>query len=559
MIKYPQLYPKLKDWPIYKYAQRRSTFINELRTHARLKLVAKFGDKLGETLQKTAYLEQQRLKNNRWKVDPASEIVFWKKIEREVLEARRLEPESERYMCLQILDTIIHRYSEEIVGDFKINTYQLARKILLRFFKGLNNSIYDYKFFLFNTENTKIERRVRFSGEFDRVRKLFPSGTVVFLPTHFSHLDSVLIGYFSDRKGGLPAFLYGAGLNLFDSEIFAYFMNRLGTYRVDRRKRNPVYQETLRSTSNLAIQWGVNSLFFPGGTRSRSGKIEEKLKYGLLSSLIDAQRELYEKGVDKKIIVVPVIVNYHFVFEAGQLIKQELRRLGAERSVTRKGSYLSIKNILRFIGRIIRKRSEFSISFAPPIDVMGNRLSDDLQSLDEKGHPIDLKEYYYFEGQISYDEQREKVYTRELADVIVELYHQYAEVMTSHVVAHAAFSYIRKKHPMSDVFDIIKLRKKDLVFDKEQLLRIIASYQKQLLKLADEGKILLAPEIRTSPEEILRHGLYYVGVYHMDRPLRRNKEGQIVTDDLKKLYYYYNRLEFLCLNDAIKWSEVLKG
>ncbi len=558
MIRYPQLYPKLKDWPIYKYASRRAEFINELRTHARLKLVAKFGDNLGEMLQKTAYLEQKRLKNNRWKVDPASEPIFWKKVESEILEARNMEPESERYVCLQILDRIIHRYSEEIVGDFKIRTYQLARKILLKFFKGLHNSISDYRYFFMDSEKTAVERSVRFSGQFERVRVMFPKGTVVFLPTHFSHLDSVMIGYFCDKKGGLPAFLYGAGLNLYDSEIFAYFMNRLGTYRVDRRKKNPIYQETLRSTSNLAIQWGVNSLFFPGGTRSRSGKIEEKLKYGLLSSLIEAQREIFEKGEDTKIIVVPVITNYHFVFEAGQLIGQELRKLGAERSVTRKGGLRSVKNILRFFGRILRKRSEVSVSFAPPIDVMGNKLSDDLGSLDEKGQRIDLKEYYYFEGELSYDEQREKVYTRQLADAVIELYHQYAEVMTSNVVAHAAFSYLKKTQIQEDIFDIIKLKKGDIVFDEKALLRIIEVYKAKLLLLRKQGRILLAPEIDLAASEILQHGLYHLGVYHMDRPLRRNKNGLIISDDLKKLYYYYNRLEFLELNHAVDWSQVLR-
>ncbi|MEZ4907100.1 MAG: hypothetical protein R2771_05540 [Saprospiraceae bacterium] len=57
------------------------------------------------------------------------------------------------------------------------------------------------------------------------------------LPTHQSNLDSMLIGYTIDFKLGLPAFAYGAGLNLYNYEIPAYYMSRLGAYKVDRRKK----------------------------------------------------------------------------------------------------------------------------------------------------------------------------------------------------------------------------------------------------------------------------------------------------------------------------------
>ena len=86
------------------------------------------------------------------------------------------------------------------------------------------------------------------------------------VPTHFSNLDSILIGWVIHVLG-LPPFIYGAGLNLFNIKILAYFMNSLGAYKVDRRKKNPIYLEALKSYSNLAIQEGAHSLFFPGGTR----------------------------------------------------------------------------------------------------------------------------------------------------------------------------------------------------------------------------------------------------------------------------------------------------
>ncbi len=70
-------------------------------------------------------------------------------------------------------------------------------------------------------------------------------------------------------------------------------MNSLGAYKVDRRKKNVPYLETLKFYSMLAVQKGAHSIFFPGGTRSSSGMMEKHLKLGLFSSTIEAQRNLY--------------------------------------------------------------------------------------------------------------------------------------------------------------------------------------------------------------------------------------------------------------------------
>ena len=65
------------------------------------------------------------------------------------------------------------------------------------------------------------------------------------VPTHFGNLDSILIGWVISALG-LPAFIYGAGLNLFNIRIVAYFINSLGAYKVNRRKKNLLYLETLK-------------------------------------------------------------------------------------------------------------------------------------------------------------------------------------------------------------------------------------------------------------------------------------------------------------------------
>ncbi|MBL0018420.1 MAG: 1-acyl-sn-glycerol-3-phosphate acyltransferase, partial [Bacteroidetes bacterium] len=118
---------------------------------------------------------------------------------------------------------------------------------------------------------------------------------VILVPTHFSNLDSIVIGWAIETLG-LPAFTYGAGINLFGHPILAYFMSRLGAFRVDRRKKNKAYLTVLKSYSEEVLLRKGHMLFFPGGTRSRSGSLESRFKLGLLGTAIETQRKLLLEG-----------------------------------------------------------------------------------------------------------------------------------------------------------------------------------------------------------------------------------------------------------------------
>ena len=67
-----------------------------------------------------------------------------------------------------------------------------------------------------------------------------------------------------------------------------YFMHNLGAYRVDRRLRTRSTRTCSRRTRRVLLERGYHSLFFPGGTRSRSGGVERKLKLGLAGTGIEA-------------------------------------------------------------------------------------------------------------------------------------------------------------------------------------------------------------------------------------------------------------------------------
>ena len=88
---------------------------------------------------------------------------------------------------------------------------------------------------------------------------------------------SIVLGYALMREG-LPPVSYGAGKNLFTNPIISFFMHNLGAYRLDRRIKAGLYKDALKSYSTVLLERGYHSLFFPGGTRSRSGMIEQHLK-----------------------------------------------------------------------------------------------------------------------------------------------------------------------------------------------------------------------------------------------------------------------------------------
>ncbi|MBK7008164.1 MAG: 1-acyl-sn-glycerol-3-phosphate acyltransferase [Saprospiraceae bacterium] len=216
--------------------------------------------------------------------------------------------------------------------------------------------------------------KIKLRGYVDETRSLFTKGTVVIVPTHFSNLDSITIGYALDMVAGMPALSYGAGLNLFEVEIVAYFINRLGAYKVDRRKKNPVYLECLTSMASYALYKGVPNIFFPGGTRSRSGALENKLKYGLLGSAIEAQRLMMENGKQDKIYIVPLVISYNFVLEAKSLIEQHLMAIGKEK-YQRSRESKNIGSKWNYFKLFFSKQSEMVLSFGEPMDVLGNRLT----------------------------------------------------------------------------------------------------------------------------------------------------------------------------------------
>lgn len=539
---YKPILDSIPEWPVYQLSKNRKDFIEEVASKSveQILLIKPTSKQLIEDLEATVYREQNRLKRNRWRVDPPDEKKFWSDIK---LELVALNAQLVVGKEVEILKRIVSRYANEIAGNFKPNSHRFAFRVITFILRRLLNGARVKKFGAFFRSKYGLRDKVHIVGKVKMLRNLARKGTVVMVPTHFSNLDSMLIGWVIHALG-LPAFIYGAGLNLFNIKIFAYFMNSLGAYKVDRRKKNLPYLETLKMYSCLALEKGAHSLFFPGGTRSRSGMIEKTLKLGLLSTTVEAQRNLYlncGQEPPRKLFIVPVTINYHFVLEAPDLIDDYLQVKGQDRYFQEKDNYGSFR-LLKFMFKFFSKGSSISIAIGTGLDVIGNYVNEEGESLDVNGTVIDTRDYFVSNGKVSIDQQREAVYTRLAATKIVSEYHRINRVFASHLVAFVAFEMLMKQHPKLDLFGLLRLPEEDLEIPYEEFRKSVKRVRKEIYKMKGESKINHATHIKGKADLVIQRGLDNVGIFHLKRPVVRNKMGNIVTQDLNLLYYYHNRL-----------------
>jgi len=547
--KYKPILEGIPDWPVYRLSRDRKEFIEEVAQNSinRIKEIRPSRKQLIDELEATVYREQQRMKRNRWQVDPVDESKFWSTIKQELLDLTNKpidDGESQTKKEEELLSLIVHRYANEIAGNFKPSSYRFAREMITFWFSRLLNASRVKKFGAFFRNHYTLRDKIQIVGKVKQLRHLAKKGTIVMVPTHFSNLDSILIGWIIHALG-LPAFIYGAGLNLFNIKIFAYFMNSLGAYKVDRRKKNLPYLETLKMYSSIAIQRGAHSLFFPGGTRSRSGMIEKNLKLGLLSTTIEAQRNIYlntSAGEEpQKIFVVPVTLNYHFVLEAPELVDDYLSARGQDRYLPEKDTHGSFE-LLKFLFKFFTKGSNISVSIGRSMDVLGNYVDEEGNSLDVHNRIINTRDYFMSGGQITVDNQRENEYTRMLSHRIVSEYHRINRMFASHLVAFVAFELWQKKHPKLDLFGLLRLPEEELVLDYVEFRKTCKRIRKKIYELKSIDKANHATHLKGQIDLVIKHGLENVGIFHLKRPLLKNKEGNIITQDLNLLYYYHNRL-----------------
>jgi glycerol-3-phosphate O-acyltransferase len=289
------------------------------------------------------------------------------------------------------------------------------------------------------------------------------------------------------------------------------------------------------------IERGYHSLFFPGGTRSRSGMIERRLKLGLLGSALEAFTTNQVRRVDRPVWFVPTTINYALVLEAETLIKDWLTEEGQARYIIEDDEFSRIDRWIAFFRKVVGMRGACIIRFGDPIDPFGNRINGEGQSMTPTGRLIDAGGYAEHRGKPVADPVRDAAYTRELGDVLAKRYEEETVLMSTQVVAHVLFRGLVQATPGMDLFARLRLRG-EISFDRETVCRELGETRDRLNGLEAKGRVKTSDVVKEdSPAALLERALGFWNGYH-DSTAAALEGDRVVLHDPSLLLYYQNRL-----------------
>jgi glycerol-3-phosphate O-acyltransferase len=490
------------------------------------------------------YQEQERLRLEKPNRNTRNQAKFWAKVGHEFHSITEVEREA-------MLARIVGMYVDEIMGYFNPVIHGLAAKIFPWGLKAILSRLSPLALLKYTGSRLNLEENLTITGPVDQIRELAGKATLIMAPTHVSNLDSVVIGL-GLYMSRLPPFTYGAGLNLFSNPVVSFFMNNLGAYKVDRRKKNGIYKSALKEYATLSMEMGQHNLFFPAGTRCRSGEMEQHLKLGLLGCGIKVYvANLLAKKSHPDLFIIPCTLSYGLVLEARSLIDDHLKETGKSRYIRIRNDFNRPMRILNFWRNLQSMDSKIHMHFGEPIDLFGNRVDQNGQSRDAHGRIVNRQKYVEKDGHPAYSPQRDQEYTRELGRSILAAFNRNNVVLVTHISAFAVFAIMRRQHPQYDLYRILRTEGEDHAVDRNQVYAELSRILDLLRNLNRQEKILLAEELeKGSVDEIFAKAMQHFESFHDGEVLKENK-NRIFTQNMKLLFYYRNRLDHYGLDGKV--------
>ncbi|MBX9890072.1 MAG: 1-acyl-sn-glycerol-3-phosphate acyltransferase [Amoebophilaceae bacterium] len=523
----PQQFPLIKgkeeNWPITKLHKNHKDFLTEVvcKSFKALRKRYPTDTDLYRILTQTISKELARIAEEPWNCDPKDDQSFWELMDHAV---------KNKIEAPKLLEKIIQRYVSEMQSSFSIFYYQCIAKSVHFLFVHL------LKAYSINDEKTttegifkfqKLSEKFQIAGEIQLLQTLATKGTLVLVPTHISNWDSVVLGL-ATKQLGLPPLSWGAGLNLFNNRGFRFIFSQLGTYKVDRRKKNIPYLQTQKDYTCLLLEKGCHMIFYPSGTRSRSGSIETDLKLGLLGTPLEAQIHNFQQDGPQadKFFIVPIALNYHCVLEAKQLIEES----GLQTDITRTHTPNCCSTHLALSKNILCKGSEIFINIGMPLDVLGNRVDIEGNSYDSNDQAVDLYRQLMDLAAQPATLKPFNDWVKTLRNKIIATYYRINQVLSSHLVAFVSY-------------ELIQHSTEKIIIPYELFMATLAKVYDALLLLYKQKKIDFTPILLHSNLDVIaKDGVAKLGIYHIKKPLVITKNKEILVQDSCTLLYYHNRL-----------------
>ncbi|MDF3292636.1 glycerol-3-phosphate 1-O-acyltransferase [Streptomyces silvisoli] len=190
----------------------------------------------------------------------------------------------------------------------------------------------------------------------DEVRRLGQHHPLVFLPSHRSYLDPLVLRP-ALLQNGFPPNHVLSGINLSFWPLGP--LARRSGYVFIRRSLagDEVYKWVLREYFGYLLRKGANLEWYVEGGRSRTGKLRPP-RYGLLTYLTEA---FCDGGVDD-VYLVPVSIIYDQLYEVGAMEAEA-------RGGTKKPESLSW--MVRYLRAQGRQRGQVHLAFGEPLSLAG--------------------------------------------------------------------------------------------------------------------------------------------------------------------------------------------
>lgn len=502
------------------------------------------GVPLDVLINDTLYHEKKRLEMDQTSASRAADIVFWDKVKRRLGRASELQQR-------RLLEKIIDRFTQEILGHFEPWVYDVSTAVLPRVLPLLLNATSPTR--LATGRMPSLGDTITLEGHIDGLRRAADHGTVILLPTHVSNLDSVVLGW-SIFELGLPPFTYGAGLNLFNNPLLSFFMRNLGAYRVDRRKTAPLYKDVLKEYATVSLEKGQPQLFFPGGTRSRSGLIEDKLKLGLLSCGLRAYvNNLKRRSPNPNVYLVPCNISFQLTLEAETLIEDHLKLVGKSRYIITDDESSRPSQVLQFLHNMAQLENAISVYIGEPLDPFGNKVDPRGRSLDARGREVDIARYVTdLDGEPFHDPRRDRVYTLQAGEAVRAAFRSGNTALSTHVLAFTLFELLRRRFPTQDLYRLLRDAGGGIGVPMSELADAVARVLERARQLGAAGELRLGASVsgREAPE-VIGDALRHFGVYHSS-PVAARRGDRVFADEMNLLYYYRNRLHGYGIETALE-------
>lgn len=154
----------------------------------------------------------------------------------------------------------------------------------------------------------------------DRLKAIYADAQrypLVFLPTHKSNLDHLLMQYLLHENNFPPNHTAG-GINMNFFPVGPLF-RRTGVFFIRRTfKDNPVYKFVLRQYVDYLVEKRFPLEWYMEGGRSRTGKLLPP-RLGMLAYVVDAWR----RGKSEDVIFVPVSIAYDQISDVGSYVSEQ--------------------------------------------------------------------------------------------------------------------------------------------------------------------------------------------------------------------------------------------